>query len=305
MKLASPTHAVVGTANADDLAGFLAAFGFESARQATMSERAARELYGLEGPLKIRDLVAGGARERGFVRLVETDLPRRELDPYAVRPLAIDLYTRDVDRSIEQARAAGAELGKLVDYEVGPVKLREVETIGPDGLVLVFIEINHRRPSLLDDEPDRVHSELHSLVFVVPSMEESRRFWLEEARLTPLMDTRMEGPFISELMNLPRPNQSADFLVASDEAMQPARFELLAFVDPPASATIAPTEPKLSPGLHAAGFRVESVARAMAALPSARFGSVVEFGNDPFLGAARAVSGLAPGDSCFELWEMT
>ena len=86
------------------------------------------------------------------------------------------------------------------------------------------------------------------------------------------------------------------FVLACDADSNPARFELLEFYEDPGEEQ--PTWP-LAAGLHAPAFTVADMDRAMAALGAADFGRIADLGK----GVGRAVSGVAPGEVRFELWE--
>lgn len=296
--LESPSHAVVGTADLARSCQFLETFGFVRTAQAEIDAQHAWHLYGLDGPTSVARLAVPGA-ERGWIRLVETPHPPRAHGPYDHRPVAVDLYTRDIDQSIALARSAGATVGRLVGYEVGPLVLREVETRDADGLDLVFIEVNRRRPSVLDHDPERLHSEVHSIVFSVPSAERSLETWRDRAGLDVLVDAPIRGPVISELMDLPRPGVPIRFVLLCDDDARPARLETIEFPEDE-GATFA-SRP-LHAGLHAVGFEVASLDTARQVLAPARFEPATAF-DDPFHGRARAVAGTTVDGLAFELWE--
>ena len=291
--LASPSYAVIGCSDLEKTERFLLHFGFEGCNATELSPDASAALYGLEGLARQRILRTPGA-DFGRARLVATPHGVRESGPYDARPIAIDLYTRDIHRSIEISRSAGAEIQELVEYELGPLAIQEVEVVGPDHLVVVFIGVNKLRPSVLDRDPDRLHSEIHSVVFSVQSAEESLPFWTETAGLKTLIDAPIEGPIISKLMGLPRANVPVRFALMCDEDSNPARFELLEFYEDPGE--VQPTWP-LAAGLHAPAFDVDDLDAAMTALAGAEFGPVVE------VDRSRAVSAVAPGGVRFEVWE--
>ncbi len=232
--------------------------------------------------------------EQGWVRLVATPHAARHPGPYDARPIAIDFYTRDIERSTLISRRAGAEIRDLVEYALGPIEVKEIEVVGPDHLVVVFIEVYQLRPSVLDSDPDRLHSEIHAIVHSVQDTGAALPFWTETAGLSTLIDAPIEGPMISRLMALPRENVPVRFTLMCDDDSSPARFELLQFVDDPGEQQ--PSWP-LAAGLHAPGFAVTDLDQAIAALSEAAFGDVVEVGNE------RAVSAMAPGGVRFELWQ--
>ncbi len=320
--LSSPSHAVVGCTDLEETERFLGHFGLEGEPGAGLSAGAATALYGLDGPAAQRVLRTPGA-DRGWVRLVATPHAARHPGPYDARPIAIDFYTRDIERSIDVSRQAGAEVRDLVEYALGPIEVKEVEVVGPDHLVVVFIEVNMLRPSVLDHDPDRLHSEVHAIVHSVQDTGAALPFWTEAADLQTLIDAPIEGPMISQLMGLPRENVPVRFTLMCDGDSRPARFELLQFVDDPGEQQ--PTLP-LAAGLHAPGFTVADLDQAMAGLapqklePSARLSGPThpcsesvamrnrlragaEFGSVVKVGTAKAVSAMAPGRVRFELWQ--
>ncbi len=291
--LSSPRHAVAGCTDLEETERFLANFGLDGQPAPELSAAAAAALYGLDGPAAQRVMRTPGS-DRGWVRLVATPHAARHPGPYDARPIAIDFYTRDIRRSIEISRQAGAEIRDLVEYALGPIEVKEVEVIGPDHLVVVFIEVNTLRPSVLDRDPDRLHSEIHAIVHSVQDAAAALPFWTGAAGLQTLIDAPIEGPMISQLMGLPRENVPVRFTLTCDADSNPARFELLQFVDDPGEQQ--PSWP-LAAGLHAPGFTVANLDQAMAALAGADFGRFAE------VGGKRGVSAMAPGGVRFELWQ--
>jgi hypothetical protein len=292
--LASPHHAVIGCSDLEVMTRYLAHFGQELRLEGELPEEAARKLYGLEGACRQRVLAAPGVTT-GWLRLVGTPTPVPEVDPYDRGPLAIDFYTRNTARSLELVRQAGGRHGETVAYEVGPLEVEETDTLGPDGLRIVFLQINRGRPSLLDSDPERLHSELHSIVWTVPSMDTALAPWVDSGGLTLLNDARIEGPTISRLLGLPRPEVPIRFTLLADQEQNSARLELIEFLED--EGEDRPTWP-LAPGLHAAVFFVGDLDDAMEGLDAVELGTVVQI-----VGGGRAVSGVAAGGVRFELWE--
>lgn len=298
MILGSPYEAVVGSRDSKGLAAFLAELSFESAGVGELSAEVAAALYGLAGPAEEQRLVVPGAAT-GSVRLVTTPEPPRAPGPFDGRPLAIDLYTRDMKRSMAVAESAGGHLGALVEYALGDLEVAEIEVTGPDGLIVVFIEVSRRRPSVLDADRERLHSEVHSIVWAVPHAAEPLAFWLG-AGLETLVDAEIRGPIISKLMGLPKPDVPVRFILLCDGDHSPARFELIEFLDDDGPVTASWP---LAAGLHAASFRADDLEAAMAALDGASFGEPVTIDSE-LHGQALAVSAQAPGGTRFELWQL-
>ena len=212
-----------------------------------------------------------------------------------------DLYTRDIAESLELAARAGAHCRPLVEYSVGPLGIKEAETVGPDGLTLVFLEVDPRRPSLLDRVPDRLHSEVHSIVWTVGDAGAALPTWTAEAGLSVLVDAPIGGPTISDLLGLPRPKRAGALRPALRRGSEPGPFELLQFTEDPGEPL--PTFP-LAAGLHAPAFhgsgsRRRHARHALGGLRRGRHGrhrgpppSQRRLRRRPGWGAVRAMAGL-------------
>ena len=165
----------------------------------------------------------------GGIRIVATDQPPVTAGSWDRGPFAVDLYTRDMDRSLALAVDAGAaHKGRMV-YEFGTMRLEEGKTTGPDGVRLVFISNSTRRPSILDTDPDRLHSEVHSIVNIVESVDRFSVAWHEGAGLTVLGDAVIESPGLADLMELPKVVRARMGLYC-DSDVTPIRYEALEFL---------------------------------------------------------------------------
>jgi hypothetical protein len=153
---------------------------------------------------------------------------------------AIDLYTTDMPASVDAARSLGAEVGPVADYEFGPVHLTQAQAVGPDGVDVVFVGIGHRLPSVLDAEPNRLHSEVHSVVASVDDLEVETAFWTKVAGLDLRSQFPIDVPAVSEFMMLPR-HAPVKMSVMTGPAAAPPRFELLAYDD--ADGRLTPSNP--------------------------------------------------------------
>jgi hypothetical protein len=298
MKLESPTHAVIGCSDLGATAGFLTPFGFAVEARGSLPAAAARSLYGADGAAAEWRLAVPGV-PRGYLRLVETRLAARPATTFDPRPFAIDLFTRDVQRSLAVARSGGARCSPIAEHKFGPIVVREAQAHGPDGLVVTLLELAKRRPSVLDAREDLLHSEVHSFVYSVRDSDAAAPFWQERIGLAKVTDAKFGGTSLSVSLGLPEREIAARFLVFTDEGDHPVRVQFLEFLGE--GGTPLPSFP-LHPGLHALAFEVGSLAEAMRALDGASFGEPVAAGGG-VLGAARAVTASAPGDLRFELWE--
>jgi catechol 2,3-dioxygenase-like lactoylglutathione lyase family enzyme len=148
--------------------------------------------------------------ERGTVDVVAGE-GRWNRRPLTGGTAALDFYVRSMGER------------EHVTIELGPLVMKQARVVGPDGLPVVLIEANHRRPSLLDASDAEV-SEAHSLVWVVPSIDEPLAFF-RDAGLTVAFDFPITSPAVCELMDLPD-GTTVRMAMLGDEAMGPMRFEL-------------------------------------------------------------------------------
>jgi hypothetical protein len=295
--LGSPRAAVVGATDLDAASRAYAAFGFQPLRERMLDAAAARAAYGVDGPVVERELGVPGAGS-GRLLLARCQARGVEQGPYDVGPHAVDLYTRSADATLEAAAAAGLRVAADATVTLGPLVMRQVALAAPDATLLVAIEANRRRPSVLDTDPARVHSEVHSMLWAVDSIDVALPFWRDEAGLELGLDVPLAGPDVAALMGLPDDDAKLRMVLLSDQALTPSRFELLEHVG--RSGAPVPSWP-LRGGLHAPQFAVDDVEAAAAAMPSARFGTLAETGTPG--GWQRALHGEAPGGVHFVLVE--
>jgi catechol 2,3-dioxygenase-like lactoylglutathione lyase family enzyme len=301
--LGAPEVTVIGAADVDAMAAFLCVLGCEARPTPALDQAASLALYGLDAPL--RQIVLATPGGGGTVRVVETPNAAAPFEPLVVGPYGVDFYATDVQLSMGLARATGAFVTELVEYDVrGEVMLStepqyETRYVGPEALSVFVSDIlscGHRFPTLLDDEPGRLHSELNMLCWVVGDLEATADFWTREAGLQVVVD-RYEGEDgMIDLMAHPGPTPLRTINVA--DAARTRRLEFMHYTE--AQTGSRPDWP-LHGGLHAAGFVVDDLDATMAALPSATFEAPCEA--DDGAGPVRAVAAAAPGGVRFELWE--
>lgn len=226
-----PDHAVVGVSDPAASTALLVGLGFVVLDERRLAREAAEALYGLGHLPAVREValaVPGSAT--GGVRLVGPlpVRPGRDDDPYRRGGHALDLYSTDLDASLTTSGALGAATGPLADYDFGPVHLRQGMATGPDDLPLVFVEIAHRLPSVLDRRPDRLHSELHSVVWAVDDIDAATTVWTDVVGLELRSRFPITEPAVSAFMGLPRPTALTMSVLTGPGAAAP-RVELLAY----------------------------------------------------------------------------
>ncbi len=191
--------------------------------------------------------------------------------PYITGGQALDLYTRDLTRSLEVVDAAGLERGPAVTYAFGPMTLGQVQVQGPDGLPIVLVEIAHRLPSVLDQDDGRLHSQLHSVVWSVEDLDAATQFFGGPAGLEVRATFPLDAPEVSRFMQLPR-RTPLQMSVLANRAARPPRFELLAYdaaVVPPEERGRCPGHP-LTAGAILPVFVTPDLDSAEALLPGRR-----------------------------------
>ena len=297
--LMSPDHALIGSADPERQAAFWVAMGFEVTERTTVDVALAR-LYGVaEGSQQISLAVPGTSA--GGLRIVATAQPEVAMGPWDRGPFAVDLYTRDMDRSLDAAVAAGAtHRGRMV-YEFGTMRLEEGKTTGPDGVRLVFIANSTRRPSVLDHDESRLHSEVHSIVNIVDSVDTFSKGWCGGAGLTVLGDAVISSPGLADLMELPK-IVSARMGLYCDAAVTPIRYEALEFVGLDATDTSAlVAQWPLRPGVPFGVFVVDDFDGSLFALDTNGF----EMEGDITVDGRRIVMGVDPCGIRFEVRSRT
>ena len=253
-------HAIVGVSDLEASKSFFEAFGFAEQDRRSLDPSVAQSLYGID---TADELVMGvpGA-ETGQLRLISTPLPTPDRGHFHRGGHALDIYTTDIHRSVGIAEENGYVVGPVADYTFGPVHLQQAQTMGPDDVPLVFVGIDRRLPSVLETAPERLHSELHSIVGCIDDIDAETAFWTDVVGLDLKSQFPIDVPAVSEFMMLPR-HAPIKMSVLSGPAVNPPRFELLAFND--ADGKSIAGRP-LAPGCLVVGLRVDDVSAALQAL---------------------------------------
>lgn len=290
----SPSGAVVGATNVAAMVRVFEVFGFAPVEESALGARDVKALYGVERELASVLLRMKDA-DGGTIRVVGPVAGAPTAGEHDTGAYAFDLYTRDVDASLGLVRAAGYDYGPVGHVELGPLIMEQVTVHGPDGLRLVLIETERRRPSLLDTDSSALHSEGHSLIWAVASVDDAIGFWRGLPGLTIPFDIPVVHPEVNRFMELSGPDVPLRMAMVCDEGVAPMRMELLEFVGKPGR----PRDSwPMYAGLHGPTFQVEDLdaARAVLASRGASVGDVVS------TGGRRGCSALAPGGVRFEVW---
>ncbi len=295
--LPSPIDVVVGASDMEAAARFLELFGFEMGPTAELPANAAKALYGIEDPVQELVMVVPGAA-RGRVRLVSTPNPARSFARFDARPFAIDLFSTDMEKSVALANAGGYHSSPVTIHRFGPVTIHEVEITGPDKVIVTLLQPSAgRRPTVLDDDPDRLHSEVHAFVWSDTDLDKHIGYFTDRG-LQTLMDAVLETPGLGALVGAPEEDIKMRLTVFADEEALPIRVEFVEFLG--RASTPQPSLP-LAAGLHAPAFEFDDLDAVIDGLAPAAIGEIVAVDTavHPKMRAATAVT---PGGQRFEVW---
>ncbi len=192
--LSYPRTAVVGATDLTRMAQFCSAFGMLPRKRRTVLSDIARALYGLDQTTEEIEMYTPGSNRT--VRIVQTPHPAVPFAPLTMGPYGVDFFSRDIDLTLDMARAAGGHnFTDLVGYgwdqsvhpgsEDAPKTCNEVLLQGPDEFTVYVTDINKspdRYHSLLDEDPQLVNSELIMLVWVTDPLISRTRFLVARSR---------------------------------------------------------------------------------------------------------------------------
>lgn len=304
--LTYPTSALVGSVDLGAQATFLSSFGMRPRRIVNIPAHAAAALYGLDGPTRRLEMVTPGSNRT--IRIVETPHAAAPFRPLTAGPYGLDFFTTDPTTTMAMATAAGAHNATdYIEFGLEPSLHPEAADTpksyenlfqGPDELTIYTTDIvktvNHY-PNLLDRDPELINSELIEICWVIQDMDSEQAFWEKEVGVDVVFECYAENAGMVELMHHPRPTLLRCINITDTE--RNTKIEFMSY--PEETIDSLPTWP-LRGGLFASVFWVPDLSIAIDALPSASFGSVVEY-NDPQDGAVAAVSALSPGNVRFEI----
>jgi hypothetical protein len=261
--VAAPHEVVIGTSDISAGSRLWEVLGYEVVAEDTYDADHAALSYRLDAPTTWRRLALPSRPDRGTVRLVATPHAPVARPVTSLGPLAVDVYTADLDRSLGLLTDAGIAHGPRGTIDLGALVMHQAEVITSDGWRLVLVEANHRRPSALDDDPDLLHSEVHSVLWTVPSIEEATPAF-EQAGLTQTHVFPIRHPELARIISLPDSDTLLRMNLLVDDEQRPIRVELCEFPED-ATADAPPDQGGgvLCPGIHALAFDTTgSAARA-------------------------------------------
>lgn len=252
--MAAPHEVVIGTSDISDGSRLWGVLGYEVVAEGTYDAEHAAALYGLDdAPTSWRRLALPARPDRGTVRLVATPHAPVARSVTSLGPLAVDVYTADLDRSLALLEDAGIDHGPRGTIDLGALVMHQAEVVTPDGWRLVLVEANHRRPSALDNDATLLHSEVHSVLWTVPSIEEATSAFVD-AGLTQTHVFPIRHPELARIISLPDPDTLLRMNLLVDDEQRPIRVELCEFPEVAANAPHGSNDEVLRPGIHALAF---------------------------------------------------
>jgi hypothetical protein len=311
--LGHPDVSVIGSTDLARTAAFFSIFGSHPERLPDIGSAAAEALYGLEGPLAQWALVTPFAPHHRLVLVLTPNSPE-PFAPLVAGAYGLDYFSTDLDLTLELAAGAGATgISPVVSYgeeptinadRVGTYRNSEARFVGPDEISIFVTNVHNSHsagyPTLLQERPEMMHSEMLQLCWVSAEIDRDLDFWLEEAGFQLLGDGFPESSEMANLMAHPRVTPLRDLAItAQGSVVNKTKIELMGY---PQETVTRRADWPLRGGLHAAGFTVEDdLEVVIKSLPSASFGEVVT--TDRGHGPQRAVRATSPDGLRFELWQ--
>ncbi|MFA1550296.1 VOC family protein [Actinomadura chokoriensis] len=147
-----------------------------------------------------------------------------------IGPRLLGIYSRDLERTAAAIDAAGGRSRERVTYPYGSATLSEFVALGADGLwwTIPRAAAGHRPSPALEDDPGRLHGELHTAVIVPADHDAAVRFFTEAGGLEILFEGEMSGEPFDRMTGIPADaSLRLTFLVSPGHA--PARLEIMSF----------------------------------------------------------------------------
>ena len=259
--LRAPTEVVIATSDLAAALRHLAVVDLREQSRLEVPPTAARVLYGIDATVTEVVVAPDGdpGITRGVVRLVTDAAAATVPHPHRVGPMAVDVYTADIDRTVERAAQAGIATGPVGTLRAGPLVMRQCEVVAPDGWRLVVVEASHRRSSLLDTDTGRLHSQVHSLLWTVDSLEGASAPFLDNG-LEQVHVFPFDDPELARILAIDAEEAALRMNLLSDGDGDPIRLELVEFASPrSAVGDDADVRPGFLSGVHGPLFDVTDV----------------------------------------------
>ena len=175
-------------------------------------------------------LMGAPGAESGRIRLVPAQGDAEPTEVWDLGPRLLGIYSRDLTATAQAVTAAGGISGPPVTYPYGTASLSELVAYGRDNVwwtVPLAVPGAHRPSDAYASAPDRLHSELHTVVLVVDDHDAAVAFF-EAGGLGTVFDGEMTGSEFERLVGMPEgATLRLAFMGGPDHL--PARFEIMSF----------------------------------------------------------------------------
>lgn len=235
------TEVVIGATDAAATVAFLSLFDFERVDSVSIPAAEAAGVFGLPATaIDAVRLASPATPTAATLLVVPTPNAGVATVGWELGPRALDVYTTDLDATVAVATGAGFDVSPIGGLSAGPMTMRQAMVHGPGGLSVVFVESTHRRASVLDAGSGGLHSEPHSVVWVVGDHTAevtwwSTGGWTTEGRwdvgFTAGNTISFSEPTISDELGLADRPTPITMTMLSDPAVAPIRLELMTFDD--------------------------------------------------------------------------
>ena len=236
--LDAPDHSIVGTNNLALAEKFFSDFGLKATFSEKLSEAASSILYGING--SCQQLMMRTPGTVPGIRLVETPHKTPKRDPLDTRGYAVDIYARNMATAVKHAQANGYQTLPLAHWELDGKSVQECRVLGPEGLSVVLIDGDIKRPNIMDKDASRDFSEIGAFVNLVHDANLDKDFWTQRGGLTELRNANFDGTPMVAMMELPRANLQMRFALywSGADAPNTAKVELVSCEDSPVGPLI-------------------------------------------------------------------
>ena len=201
----------------------------------------------------------------GRIRLVAAQGTATPAEVWDLGPRLLGIYSHDLDATAEAIAAAGGAPRPPVTYPYGAASLSELVANGRDNVwwtVPLAVPGAHRPSAAYASAPERLHSELHTVVLVVDDHDAAVAFF-EAGGLSTVFDGEMTGPDFERLVGMPEGATLRLAFMGGPEHL-PARFEIMSF------SGVDSVDRRGEPvGIQRVAFACDDVAATRAALVAA------------------------------------
>lgn len=311
------TAAVIGVSDFQPhLALLCGQLGFEVVAEGVVAKGDAQRLWG-EGVAEVQTMVLAAAGAPGgrihLIRVAEPVAAAEHPHTLDLGLIGIDLYAKDIAAAHDRLVKAGYRwLNPPATFEVPlgekTVAVTEGYCLGPDGTDVVLVQpAAARGTTAWQQDPNRPHTELTSVVCHVPDVDAELRFWGPEGLgMSIWYDVTFSSPGLDAMAGLPPGTRMRLAFVSATDGST-ARIEIIHVLDNTRGIDRRPRQrPARDLGHTGWSVRTRSVDEALerARRCGARVTCPPFEAVTPLHGAARVAAVATPNGIAVELFEV-